>query len=180
MLPNVSKAIVALSLSASALVLSPGAATASSSRVSDPVGDVNVTSTASQRQQATVDITRVRYAVRNGRLIITTRVVDLARTAGNQFMETEVGGGGSSFTLVSTLGENPVRIATGSNLYKCKNSRTLVRYGKDLVRQVVPVKCLEAETVRLKSASVLAKNNASPIARDAARRSGTIELGATP
>lgn len=169
--------LVSLSLSASALALCANAATAAPS-ISDPTGDVRAGGSITQPQQDTVDITGVRYVVRDDQLIITTRVVDLEHTPGNQFMETEVGTGGSSVTLSSEVGKKYVKLFTGSTLTTCKGASTRASFGQDLVRQVVPIKCLDADDVRLKSSAVLARANGTSIARDAARRSGTVELAA--
>ncbi len=178
MVSTLRKGLVVLCLSASTLVIAAGLASASISAISDPLGDTITPRSASQRQEATVDIKRVTYAVRNDNLIITTRVDDLARTKGNQFMETEVSTDEGSFTLVSEVGQSTVKVFTGSNLYACKGSSTIARFAddRDLVRQVVPVRCLDASEARFRSSAVLTKPNAAPITRDAARRSKAINL----
>jgi hypothetical protein len=174
---SVGLALSLLGLAAPALAVSSASAAASAgTSIADPGGDVQVRRSASNPQEDTVDIRHVTYAVGEGRLVIVTEVVDLAQTPGNQFMETHVSTGGTSFDLVSELGKRWVKIFTGPSFYACKGASTKVFYGKDVVRQVVPVACLDASQVRLRSSAVLARNNGSPIARDTARRSGIIPL----
>jgi hypothetical protein len=142
---------------------------------SDPTGDVVGSVTDSQGD--TVDLTNVSYTIDNTTLTITTRVVDLAQTPGNQFASTKVFTVDGDFTLVSTLGEKPVLVATGSTLSPCKNASTTFSYANDVVRQTVPLKCIGTQQFRLKSSSFLARNNGTELAKDSARR--TTELFAS-
>lgn len=163
-------ALLASALTALILTLTAPAATAANASRTDPTGDVAGDASSSQRD--TVDITRVEYRLTARKLIITTQVVDLARTAGNQFVETTVLADGPDVTLVSRLGNDTVRVFTGSAFGECKGSSTEVNYRADVVEQRVPLRCIEATSFRLRSLSTVAADNGASIAQDSVRRSG--------
>lgn len=160
-----------------------GASAASQDSKVDKAGDVEAGRNVSAAQRATVDLRRVTFRVSGKNLVITTKFVDLAATPGNEFIDTEVGRGGSTATIVAEVGAKRVRIAEGggggvpgASFGVCKGSVVSSNFSTNVVRQVVPVRCLRAEFVRLKTTSLLARNNGSTLAVDTSPRSGDIDL----
>ncbi len=174
MTPFTRGAVAALAVSA--IYLNAGAASASPSHKQDPVGDVDATSAASQAQRDTVDITAVRYDVRDERLVITTTFGGLDRTPGRQFVQSEVGTGGSTFKVSSSVDRRVVTVTSDEGVVRCEGTDSFTDYDQHRVLQYVPVECFQVDMVRIKTSSKLVTSNGKKIARDGVVRSGDIQL----
>lgn len=156
---------------------------ATSITVQDPAGDVHSFDTRLTRaERSSIDLRKVTYVANRtaGTLTVIFHVADLIRhTRGNQSLETALAGSGHDLDVFSTIGSGKrVTVFDGDHLFTCAGSRVVNDFGRDRVRQVIPVDCLyDPAQGTLRSSALLTRNVGSTIAIDKSDRTRSIRLG---